>query len=149
MNNRIINISEFLKLKNIAIVGASSKKKKFGNAIMEEMLKRAYNVYPVHPVAEEIDGRKVYRDLASLPGKIDGVVIAVHPEKTEKVVKEAYEAGIMNVWIQQGAASPAAEKYCKQKGMRLVSKECMLMYLDSPGFPHSFHKWLKHPFGAH
>ena len=43
-------IEKFVSDKNIALIGVSSDKKKFGNMLLLELTKKGYTVFPVHPI---------------------------------------------------------------------------------------------------
>ncbi len=142
MRNNKSQIEQFLKLKSFAIVGVSAKKKKFGNEIMRQMIKRGFKIYPVHKTAGIIDGELCYPDLRSLPEKPEGVILVIPPIETIKVVREIAELGIKNVWMQQGAESSAAICHSSIHGINVVRGECVLMFLENMGFPHNVHKWI-------
>ncbi|MCP5104255.1 MAG: CoA-binding protein [bacterium] len=133
--------------KKLAVVGVSRKKSKFGSVIFRELKQRDYGVFPINAYADTIEGEKCYPDLKSLPEPVDGAVIVVPPAETEKVVKDAAEAGISRVWIQQGAHSDAAVAFCKKNNIAVVSKECILMFADPTAHIHKFHRWLWKIFG--
>lgn len=135
-------VDDFLIQKKIAVVGVSRKKTKFGNAIYKELRQKGYNVFPVNPHMNDFEGDVCYPDLLSLPEIVDGVVINVPPAQTEKVVREAKEAGINKVWLQQGSQSEAAIKYCEENGIDCVSNECILMFAQPSAFIHRAHKWV-------
>lgn len=141
MNSKKI-VEEFLAQKKIAVVGVSRKKTKFGNAIFREMKQKGYSVYPINPNMQTFEGDICYPDLLSLPEKVDAVVINVPPAQTEKVVKDANQAGINKVWLQQGSQSEDAVKYCEANGMDYVSNECILMFVQPSAFIHRAHKWV-------
>lgn len=141
MNSKII-VENFLAQKKVAVVGVSRKKTKFGNAIYKELKQKNYQVYPINPNMEAFDGDTCYPDLLSLPEKVDAVVINVPPVQTEKVVREAKEAGINKVWLQQGSQSEDAIKFCKENGINCVSNECILMFAQPSAFIHRAHKWV-------
>ena len=136
------NVEDFLAQKKIAVVGVSRKKTKFGNAIFRELKQKGYKVSPINPNMTSFEGDVCYPDLLSLPEKVDGVVINVTPLQTEKVVREAKEAGIKKVWLQQGSQSEAAVKYCEENGIDCVSNECILMFSQPSAFIHRAHKWV-------
>jgi len=142
MKKNVSTINEFIRLKSFAIIGVSAKKKKFGNSILKEMLSRGFKLFPIHKSAMLIDGVPCYMDLQNLPEKPDGVILVIHPEETEKVVREIASAGIKHVWMQQGSESKTAIEYCAKHGIKAVSGECILMFLTRPGFPHNFHHWI-------
>lgn len=132
---------DFLKLRSFALFGASAKKKKFGNMILAAMKKKGYTIYPVHPFTKLIDNQIAYGSLSQLPEVPDAAIIVIPPHEAERAANEAIIAGIKNIWFQQGAESEKAVRYCELSGINVVSGECMLMFLDHPGFPHNVHKW--------
>jgi len=135
-------VDEFLTQKKIAVVGVSRKKTKFGNAIYKELKQKGYKVFPVNPNMQSFEGDNCYPDLLSLPEKVDAVIINVPPVQTEKVVREAKEAGINKVWLQQGSQSEDAVKFCEENGIDYVSNECILMFAQPSAFIHGAHKWV-------
>ena len=141
MNSKKL-VEEFLMQKKIAVVGVSRKKTKFGNAIYKELKQKDYKVFPVNPNMQTFEGDICYPDLLSLPEKVDAVVINVPPVQTEKVVREAKEAGINKVWLQQGSQSEDAVKFCEENGIDCVSNECILMFAQPTAFIHRAHRWI-------
>jgi len=135
-------VDEFLLQKKIAVVGVSRKKTKFGNAIYKELKQKGYQVFPINPNMQTFEGDPCYPDLLSLPEKVDAVVINVPPAQTEKVVREAKEAEINKVWLQQGSQSKDAIKFCDENGIDYVTNECILMFVQPSAFIHRAHKWV-------
>lgn len=135
-------VDDFLAQRKLALVGISRSGKKFGNMIHKELSAKGYTLYPVHPEAETIDGVRCYPSLAALPEAVGGVVICVPPEQTEQVVRQAAQAGIRRVWMQQGAESAAAVQFCAENGLSAVHGECVMMFAEKVGFPHSLHRWI-------
>jgi len=136
------SIENFLSQKSIAVVGVSRNSKKFGNVIYRELKKKGYNLFPINPNAEKIEGDNCYPNLLSLPEKPDAVVINVPPDQTEKVVREIKQAQIKRVWMQQGSQSKKAEDYCLENGIDCISNECILMFAEPAGFVHRAHRWV-------
>jgi uncharacterized protein len=142
MKKNKTQIEDFAKMKSFAIIGVSAKSKhKFGNAILKEMVKRGMSVFPIHRDADNLEGVKVYKNLQSLPEKPEGVILCIKPEETLKAVTEINDAGIKNIWFQQGAENQEAVDYCIANRINYIEKECMLMFLEKPGF-HVIHKWV-------
>lgn len=135
-------IDEFLEQKKLAVVGVSRKKNKFGNVIYRELKKKGFQVYPINPNTDIVEGDICYPDLFSLPEKVDGAVVNVPPAQTEKIVKEIKEAGITKVWLQQGSQSDDSIKYCERNEIECVSNECILMFAEPAGFIHRAHRWV-------
>lgn len=140
-------IDDFVSRRNIAFVGASRNERKFGHNAYKELKAKGYNLIPVHHQAETIQGDKCYPDLNSLPNKVDGALIVLHPNDTEKAVKDAVSAGIKRIWLQQGAESEDAINYCKEHGVKVVHNQCVLMFAEPVASFHKFHRFLKKLFG--
>lgn len=136
-------VEEFLTGGSWAVIGASRDRRKFGNTVFRELKKRGRQVFPINKNAAEIEGEPCYASLADLPGEVDRVVIVVPPEQTEVVVKEAAEAGINRVWMQQGSESDAAVAYCRSQGMTVVSGQCILMSLEQTVVPRQEDRWFR------
>lgn len=140
-------IGAFLALKRLALVGASRSGKKFGNTLLRELCARGYEVLPVHPEAVQVDGLACRRRLYDLRGYAEGLLLAVPPRSTEKLVREAASAGIGMVWMQRGSANAEAVMFCRENGISVIEGECILMYLEPLAFPHRVHRWVRRAFG--
>lgn len=141
-------VSDFVVQRKLAVVGVSRGGKKFGNAAYRELKAKGYQLFPIHPDAETIQGDKCYHDLSALPEPVDGLLIVVPPAQTEKVLEEAAAAGIERVWMQQGAESPAAIRFCEEHGISAVHGECILMYAEPVSWFHRVHRWFRAMFGT-
>ena len=142
-------ITDFVSQRTFALVGISRGGKKFGNMIHKELTTRGYQVIPVHPQAESIEGVRCYPSLSALPEPVGGVIVVVPPAQAEKVVQEAHAAGIQRVWLQQGAESPAAIRFCEENNLTVVHGECIMMFAEPVGSIHSFHRWINKLFGKY
>ncbi len=140
-------IQDFIQSRRIAIVGVSRSGQKFGNKIYVELKERGYQVFIVHPQAQEIAGEACYPSLAALRGKIDGVVICVQPEQSGQALREAVQAGVKNIWLQQGAQSPEVLALAGQLGVTPVAGKCIMMYAQPVRSFHRFHRGFMKLFG--
>ena len=142
---------KFLQLKTIAVAGVSSTKKDAANYIFEKLKKAGYQVFAINPNATEIDGNPCYPNLASVPEKVDGVVIGTSPKVTLQIVKECAILGIQHAWIHKsfdgGSYSEAAEQFCKEHGINLIPTGCPMMFCKPVDFPHKCIKWVLHATG--
>ena len=142
-------IQEFIQGKTYALVGASRSGKKFGNTLLAEMKQRGYQLRVVHPEAQQIDGETCYPNLAALPGPVDGLVICVPPAQAGQVLREAAQAGIRRVWLQQGSQSPEVLALAKELGLSPVTGKCLLMYAGPVGSVHAWHRAFARLFGQY
>lgn len=136
------SVENILGQKTFAVVGVSRNGKKFGNAIYKEMKKKGYRVFAVNSYAGEIEGEKCFASLKDLPEKPGAVILSVKPSETEKVVREAFDCGIKNIWMQQGSESEEAVKFCKENNINEVHKECFLMFANPVDSVHKFHRFI-------
>ena len=86
--------------------------------------------------------------LGNLPQPVEGAIIAVPKERSEQAVREAVEAKVPRLWIQNGCESQAAIDLAAQSGVPLVSGHCVMMYAEPVQSVHAFHRWLAKVFGS-
>ncbi len=140
-------IQKFIESKDIAVLGASATKKKFGNFILKELTKKGYNVYPVHLTADQIDGMKTYRTINNLPEHIDTACLCMKPENAAGVIDDLVKSRIQKIWFQQGADFSPHVKKLEEAGKLVVHKKCLLMYAPPVSGIHALHRFLAKLFG--
>jgi len=138
-------IEDFVAQRRLALVGVSRDGRGFGNVVRKELGARGYELRLVHPSASSIGGQACAARLADVAGHVDGVVLVTPPEATTVLVREAAEAGVRRVWMQQGAESDAAIRFCESSGLAAIHGECILMYTTPRGI-HALHRWLRRAF---
>ena len=135
-------IDEFLSCKVLAVVGVSGARRGFGYAVYKDLKMKGYAVYPVNPNAGSIDGDPCYPNVSTLPEGVEGLILVVPPEVTEQVVREAAIVGLKRVWMQQGAESDNAVRFCESAGITVIYGECIMMFAEPKVFPHRTHRWV-------
>src|SRR6185295_7712278 len=93
--------------KVVAVVGASSNRRKFGNRALRAFRQQGYTVVPINPHETEVEGLKAYASVLDVPGTIDMVSLYVPPDIGEQVIGEIAQKGIAEVWLNPGAESDA------------------------------------------
>jgi predicted CoA-binding protein len=120
-------IIKFYNLKNIAVVGMSKTEGKAAHYVPKYLIDHGYNVIPVNPTSGEIQGRKSYPAVSSVPEKVDIVDIFRPSEDVPAVVESALKKeGIKVIWMQEGIYSEEAERMAREKGIEVVYNRCML-----------------------
>ncbi len=142
-------IEKFLEPRKFAIAGVSRNEKKFGGAIFKELIEKSFDLYPVNPNAEEIQGIKCYKSVKDLPEEVTHLLIVTPKTKTAGLANEAVEKGMEMVWIQQKSDTPEAIEILNKAGIPLVCKKCIMMFADPIKGFHSFHRSLVKLFGAY
>lgn len=105
-------------MKNVAIIGASKDRAKYGNKAVRAYLQQGYQVYPVNPKEESIEGLRCYRSVTDLPCRPDIVSIYLPPEKTMIVLEDVAEKGCQELWLNPGSES--AEVIAKATQLELT-----------------------------
>jgi uncharacterized protein len=124
---------EFLALGRIAVTGVSRTPKGHGgNIVYQRLRERGYEVFAVNPNADEVEGDRCYRDLRSIPGGVDAVVIATRPEIAGETMRECADLGIRHVWMHRafgaGSVSEAAADHGRQRGIAVIDGGCPCMF---------------------
>jgi uncharacterized protein len=140
-------IEQFLSNQPIAMAGVSRNPKKFGRAAYEELTRKGLKVIPINPNMESLDGNECYADVQHLPEGIKSLIVMTKKEQTAKVVADALEKGIENIWIQQSSDTQEALNLLKGKNINLITKQCVLMHHQPDSF-HRFHRNIKKFFGG-
>ena len=133
--------TEFLAKKRVAVTGVSREPKSHGsNNVYKRLRERGYEVFAVNPNAEHVEGDRSYRDLRSIPGGVEAVVIATRPQIAEATMRECAELGIKHVWMHRGpgggSVSPAATDYGRRHGITVIDGGCPLMFGPTADFGH-------------
>ncbi len=123
------DIRKFLALRSVAVVGASRDRAKYGNIVYRELRGRGVRVLAVNPHAESVEGDPCFPSLGALPEAVEGAVIVVPPAETERAVRDAAAAGIGSIWMQPGAESREAVRFCEEHGLCAVHDACLLVAL--------------------
>ena len=93
--------------KVVAVVGASSDRRKFGNRAVRAFQQQGYTVVPINPHEAEVEVLKAYASVLDVPGPVDMASLYVPPEIGELVIEEIARKGIAEVWVNPGAESDA------------------------------------------
>jgi predicted CoA-binding protein len=133
--------SAFLANKRVAVTGVSRTPKTHGgNSVYKRLRDRGYEVFAVNPNADEVEGDRCYKDLASIPGGVDAVVIATRPEHAEQTMRECAGLGIRHVWMHWGAGassvSAPATAYGREHGITVIDGGCPLMFAPTADLGH-------------
>ncbi|MEU5893706.1 CoA-binding protein [Streptomyces sp. NPDC047461] len=125
--------AEFLAKKRIAVTGVSREPQTHAaNAVYRRLRDRGYEVFAVNPNADEVEGDRCHRDLTSIPGGVEAVVIGTRPEAAEDTVRECVALGIRQVWMHRlygsGSVSEKAAAFGREHGITVIEGGCPLMF---------------------
>jgi acetyl coenzyme A synthetase (ADP forming)-like protein len=89
-------MNRIMKPETVAVIGASAEDGKIGNSVMKNLINGGYQgkIYPIHPKADEIMGRKAYKSVKDVPGDIDVAVFAIPAKFVAQALVECGEKRI-------------------------------------------------------
>jgi len=138
-------VAAFLAGKRFAVAGVSRESAQAANAVFRKLESAGYEAVPVNPATATVEGTTCYPDLASVPGALDGVVVATHPKVAADVVRQAAARGVRQIWFHRsfgdGSVSPAALAECARQGIEPLVGGCPLMYCEPVDFGHRCMRW--------
>ncbi|MGY6500382.1 MAG: CoA-binding protein [Acidimicrobiales bacterium] len=136
---------EFLSHRRLALVGASHDPSAFSVSVYRELKAHGYDMVPVNPRAEEVEGDRCHASVADLPDGIEGAIVMVPADSSATVVQQCIDRGVPRVWLHQGAGpssvSDEAVALCRDNGVEVVEGACPMMFLEDAAWIHRAHRW--------
>lgn len=116
------------RTKRIAVVGVSLNPVRPSYYVARYLGLRGFEVVPVNPLhaGEEVFGREVLPDLASVPGGVDMVDIFRRSEAVPEIVEEALAAfpALQTIWMQIGVCHAEAAARAEARGVTVIQNRC-------------------------
>ncbi len=136
------NHQSFWQHDRFAVVGHTSERG-FPRLTYQGLKKLGKTIFPVDVSVETVEGDPTFKDLASIPGGVDAVVLEVPREETLAWVAQVAELGVKDVWVHMTRETPEAIALAKEKGINLRVGTCAVMYV-TPGLSyHAIHRGLR------
>lgn len=101
----------------VAVIGASPEAGKIGNSVMKNLINGGYEgaIYPIHPRAEEVEGRKAYTSVTEIDDTIDVAVFCIPAPLVPRVLEEVGQKEIPGaVLIPSGFAEVGEDELQEQ-----------------------------------
>jgi hypothetical protein len=120
----------------IAVLGIKPDPDQPAYYVPEHAERVGYEIVPVpvyYKELNEIMGRKVYRKLADIPGKIDMVNVFRRPQDIPPHVDDIIAKKPRSVWFQLGIRNDAAAEKLARAGIDVVQDHCLLVELRRIG----------------
>ncbi|HEY7054653.1 MAG TPA: CoA-binding protein [Mycobacterium sp.] len=112
--------------RTIAVVGVSGDPLRPSNDVYRYLSSATdYELYPVNPTIDELDGRPVYPDLSSLPMVPDMVDVFRRRDQLRSVLDAATAVGAKSIWLQQGLWDEQLARDAESAGMTVVMDRCL------------------------
>lgn len=118
---------------NVAVIGASNNPEKYSYLALKLLEEKGHRAFPVHPALKDIEGRKVYANLAEIPEPVDTVTLYVGPALSSKLEGEIFSVKPKRIIFNPGAENPELEKHAEAAGIRAL-EACTLVLLKTGQF---------------
>ncbi len=139
------SVAAFLEGRRFAVTGVSRGGAAPANSIFRRLKSCGFEVVPVNPSAGEVEGTSCYPDLRSVPGEVDGVVIASPAASGAGLVRQAAERRIRRIWFHrsfgEGSVAEDALRECRAQGIEPIVGGCPLMFCGKVDVFHRCMAW--------
>lgn len=113
-------------MKTIAIIGASNDRSKFGNKAVRAFRQQGYQVFPVNPKEETVEGLPAFKSISAVPGRPQLISVYLPPPVLLKVLPDIAAKGCDELWLNPGTES--AEVLAEAERLQLnVVQACSIV----------------------
>ena len=94
-------LDTFFNPASVAVIGASTVLHKAGGRRWRSMVEAGFPgpLYPIHPTAREILGRKAYPSLRDVPGPVELAVVLVRPDLVPGALADCAALGVRAIVV--------------------------------------------------
>jgi predicted CoA-binding protein len=117
---------------NVAIIGASNDRSKFGNKALRAYRSQGHDVYPVNPYRSEIEGIAAYRSILEVTVDIDVTLVYLPPSLTIGVLDEIAQKGTGALYLNPGSEDAAVVDRARTLGLEPILACSILAIGESP-----------------
>lgn len=111
----------------IAVIGASPRPERPSHGVIRDLRAAGYDVVPVNPNADEVDGLRCYpslEDAVAATGPVDIVDVFRRAEACLEPARAAVAVGARCLWLQLGIADREAGRIAHEAGLAVVMDRC-------------------------
>lgn len=121
-----------MKMKTVAVIGASSQRHKFGNRAVRGFQRQGYEVVPINPHEAQIEGLEAFPSVLDVPVGIDVATLYLPPHEGLGVLDEIAEKKIPELWINPGAESAEVIRRARELGLEPIIACSLLAIGEMP-----------------
>lgn len=104
-------------MKTVAVIGASTDRRKFGNKAVRAFRAAGYTVVPITPNHETVEGLRAFASVLDVPDAIEMATFYVPPDIGVRLIDEMAQKHIAEVWLNPGAESEAIVARARALGL--------------------------------
>ena len=118
--------------KVVAVIGASSNRRKFGNKALRAFENQGYVVVAINPNEREVEGHRTYPTVLDYPGAIDMATVYIPASAGVGVMDDLKEKGVPEIWLNPGADDQAVVDRARQLGLHVIQACSILGIGETP-----------------
>jgi len=104
----------------VAIIGASPERRKYGNKSLRAHQQAGYQVFPINPHVDQIEGLQAYASVTDIPVELDRVSMYVPPHVGITLLEEIAAKGCKEFWLNPGTESPELVAKARSLGLKPI-----------------------------
>lgn len=117
---------------NVAVIGASRDREKFGNKAVRAYRAHGHRVFPINLHEKEIEGLPAFRSILDVPEKLDVVLVYVPPAVTLRLLPDIAKAAPAKLFLNPGSEDDAVVARAEQLGLTPLLACSIVAIGDSP-----------------
>jgi predicted CoA-binding protein len=117
----------------VAVIGASSDRRKYGNKALRAYRDQGYTVIPINPNERDVEGVPTYASVLDVPGAIDLATVYVQPQVLMGLLDELQQKGIREIWINPGAEDDEVMREAARRGLNAIYACSIIAVGRNPG----------------
>ncbi|MDB6015959.1 MAG: CoA-binding domain protein [Pedosphaera sp.] len=107
-------------MKSVAIIGASNDRAKFGNKAVRAFQQQGYEVYPVNPREETVEGIPAFKSILDVPARPQMVSVYLPPPVLLKALPDIAAKGCDELWLNPGTESDEVLAEAERLGLNVI-----------------------------
>jgi predicted CoA-binding protein len=121
---------------NVAVIGASNDRAKFGNKAVRAYSAHGHRVFPVNLRQKTIEGLPAFRSILDIPEKLDVVLVYLPPEVTLRVLPDIAKAAPKRLFLNPGSEDDAVVARAEELGLEAILACSIIAIGDNPSNYH-------------
>lgn len=117
---------------NVAVIGASRDREKFGNKAVRAYHAHGHRVFPVNLREKEIEGLPAFRSIAEIHEPIDVLLVYVPPAVTLRLLPEIAKKRPGKLFLNPGSEDDAVVLRAAELGLEPILACSIVAIGDSP-----------------
>lgn len=107
-------------MKTIVIIGASNDRNKFGNKAVRAFRQQGFEVFPVNPKEEMVEGLRTFKSIAEVPVRPHMISIYLPPAVLLKVLPDIAAKGCDELWLNPGTESDEVQAVAERLKLNVI-----------------------------